>query len=163
MDYKIRLDMMVGKILALASFTVLGIICAHAEAPSASLGDLILTDYWVRPSTGRPNTAAYVTITNHGDQPDKLVKADCAYAHTVEIHNHIEENGVMKMRPVNFIEAGKKPVTMKPGGLHIMLMGVKDAFKDQKMIPLTLHFEKAGAITLNFPIAKSHVQAQKCP
>ena len=150
------------KIVALASFMTLGIINAQAETPSVPIGNLTLTDYWIRPSTGRPNTAAYVTITNQGNQPDKLVKAECVHANTVELHNHIEENGVMKMRRVDFVEAGKKPISMKPGGLHIMLMGLKDSFKDQKAIPITLHFEKAGEINLNFPVAKSDAQTQKC-
>jgi hypothetical protein len=134
----------------------------HAEAPSVFLGNLTLTNYWVRPSTGRPNTAAYVTITNHGDQHDKLIKAVCVHANTVELHNHIEENGVMKMRPVGFVEIGKEPVIMKPGGLHIMLMDLKDSFKDQEVIPITLHFEKSGTIDLKFPIIKSGAKTQTC-
>lgn len=153
---------MFWKNLIFASFITFGIISAYAEAPAAPLGDLTLTDYWVRPSTGGPNTAAYVTITNQGSQPDRLVKAECSYANSVELHNHIEENGVMKMRPVPFLEAGKSPVAMQPGGLHIMLMGLKDSFKDKNMIPITLHFEKAGKIILDFPVAKADMQPQKC-
>jgi periplasmic copper chaperone A len=159
---KLRIAMMLWKKLPL-SFIIFGIMSAYAEAPSVSLGSLTLTNYWVRPSTGRPNTAAYTTITNHGTQHDKLVKAVCIHANTVEIHEHIEENGVMKMRPVvGFVEVGKEPVVMKPGGLHIMLMGLKDSFKNQEVIPITLHFEKAGAIDLKFPVVKSGAQTQPC-
>lgn len=119
--------------------------------PPLTLGDLSIGHRWIRPSSG-PNTAAYLTITNNGQQADKLVQVDCDAATTVELHNHIEDNGVMKMRPVAFIEIGKDPVELKPGGLHIMLMGLKDSFTGKDHVPLTLYFEKAGKITIDFPI-----------
>jgi copper(I)-binding protein len=99
-----------------------------------------------------PNTAAYLTITNTSDQSDKLVRVECDESKVVEIHNHINDNGVMKMRPVDFIEIGKNPVEMKPGGLHIMLMGLKDSFQGKETIPLTLYFEKAGSVKVDIPI-----------
>ncbi len=120
---------------------------------STSIGSLNITGCWVRPSTGGPNTAAYMTIKNEGAEQDKLIKADCAFATTVELHNHIHENGVMKMRPVQSIDVvNKESVEMKPGGLHVMLMGLKPDFKNQETIKITLHFEKSGRVDIDFPV-----------
>ncbi|MCE3231615.1 MAG: hypothetical protein K0R52_1543 [Alphaproteobacteria bacterium] len=130
----------------------MGIISGIADAcPPVKIGTLSIEHPWVRPSTG-PNTAAYLTITNMSQDPDKLIRAECPDATAVELHNHIEEDGVMKMRPVPFIEIGKDPVELKPGGLHIMLMGLKDSFQGKGSVPLTLHFEKAGKVDVNFSV-----------
>lgn len=128
----------------------IGVATSYAEVV---VGNISLTNYWVRPSTG-PNTAAYVTIVNTGSEMDKLQKAECPDASIVELHNHIEEDGIMKMRPVNFIEVAASPVEMKPGGLHIMLMELKDSFQGKETIPLTLHFEKAGKVEITVPVQK---------
>ena len=122
-----------------------------AIACPIAVGNLSIGNYWVRPPKG-PNTAAYLTITNTTKEPDKLVTVDCPHATTVELHNHSEENGIMKMRPVPFIEIGQNPVEMKPGGLHIMLMGLKGSFQGKETVPLTLHFEKAGKVDINFSV-----------
>lgn len=121
---------------------------------SGVMGNLSIEGCWVRSSTG-PNTAAYLTLTNTGKEADRLIKVECPDAAAVELHTHIEEGGVLKMRPVPFIEIDKGSVEMKPGGLHIMLMGLKDSFKGKKTILLTLHFEKAGAIPIDAPVKTS--------
>jgi len=137
----------------LTSLIFMGIIVAISMAcPPITTGNITIVGHrWVRPSSG-PNTAAYLTITNTGDQPDKLVNVMSEHANTVELHTNIEEDGVMKMRPVAAIEIGKDPVELKPGGLHIMLMGLKSSFQGKDSIPLTLVFEKAGPVTLDFSV-----------
>ncbi|MBX9805543.1 MAG: copper chaperone PCu(A)C [Alphaproteobacteria bacterium] len=139
------------KKITLSCFLILSLFVAAAlSCPPVTVGDLTISEHrWIRPSTG-PNTAAYLTITSK--QNDKLIKVDCKEAETVELHNHIDDNGVMKMRPVEFIAVGKDPVSLKPGSLHIMLMGLKDSFQGKSAIPLTLHFEKAGPVTLDFDV-----------
>lgn len=134
----------------LGAFIASVLITTALACPSVSVGNLSITGHrWIRPSTG-PNTAAYLTIASPSGQPDKLIKVECEDATTIELHDHINDNGVMKMRPVPFIEISKDPVSLKPGSLHIMLMGLKDSFQGKEKIPLTLHFEKAGAVTLDF-------------
>jgi copper(I)-binding protein len=143
---------MLLKKLALLSALIAGIlISATLACPSVTIGDLTLSGRRVRPSTG-PNTAAYLTITNSGNQSDKLIKVDCEHATTVELHNNVNDNGVMKMRPVEFIAIGKDPVFLQPGGLHIMLLGLKDSFQGKERVQLTFHFEKAGSSTMDFSV-----------
>lgn len=152
------------KKFALASILIAYIFMESLHGcPSVSVKNLSLTGHrWIRPSTG-PNTAAYLTITSPTGQPDKLIKVECEYATTVELHNHINENGIMKMRPVDYIEIGKDPVSLKPGSLHIMLMGLKDSFQGKEKIPLTLHFEKAGPITIDFSVKEPDAKTDKTP
>lgn len=134
----------------LGAFMAIILTATVLASPPIAVGDLSITGHrWIRPSTG-PNTAAYLTIASPSGQPDKLIKVECEEATTVELHDHINDNGVMRMRPVPFIEITKDPVSLKPGSLHVMLMGLKDSFQGKEKIPLTLHFEKAGAVTLDF-------------
>lgn len=134
----------------LGAFIASVLITTALACPSVSVGNLSITGHrWIRSSTG-PNTAAYLTIASPSGQPDKLIKVECEDATTIELHDHINDNGVMKMRPVPFIEISKDPISLKPGSLHIMLMGLKDSFQGKEKIPLTLHFEKAGKVTLDF-------------
>lgn len=147
--------MILTKFFFIISLYLIGVIVPMSKTVSLMTHKgLSFERLWVRPSTG-PNTAAYITITNSGDQSERLIKVESADAATVELHNHIEEDGVMKMRPVNFIEIGPDPVEMKPGGLHIMLMGLKKSFQGKKEIPLTLHFEKAGKVDIIFSVKTS--------
>ena len=135
------------------AFMLMGIITslAQTQAP-VTIGTLTLSgNRCIRPSSG-VNTAAYITIANSGPEKDKLIKAECADTTVTELHNHSHDNGVMRMRPVDFIEIGNEPVALKPGSLHIMLMGLKESFRGKKSIPLTLTFEKAGPVTLDFPV-----------
>jgi periplasmic copper chaperone A len=144
--------MPIRKSALLGAFMIIILTATVLASPPITVGDLSITGHrWIRPSTG-PNTAAYLTITSPGGQPDKLIKVECEDATAVELHDHINDNGVMKMRPVPFIEISKDPVFLKPGSLHIMLMGLKDSFQGKEKIPLTLHFEKAGSITIDFSV-----------
>ena len=91
--------------------------------------------------------AVYVTLSNAGSQADALVSASSDAAQTVELHEVKNEGGVMKMRPVSAIPvpAGGK-TELKPGGYHIMLMGLKHDLKPGEKVPVTLKFEHGGEV-----------------
>jgi len=93
--------------------------------------------------------AAYMLIANSGGA-DKLISASTNVAKTVELHTVIEENGVMQMRPVEGgIEVpASGNVELKPGGYHVMLIGLTKDLKAGDTVDLTLQFEKAGTTTL---------------
>lgn len=104
------------------------------------------------PFPGRDTAAGYMSITNHGKTDDRLVSATSPISGAVEIHNHIEENGVMKMRQVAGIEikAGET-VELKPGSFHLMMFNTKLA-EDQTDVSLTLNYENAPSVTMIVPI-----------
>lgn len=95
-----------------------------------------------------PNTAAYMKVTNTGREDDKLLSVACTFAGRVELHDHFNENGIMKMRPVQAIEiSAGQSIELVPGGKHIMFFNVrKDALQEGQTVVLTLEFAKAGMI-----------------
>lgn len=147
-----------------------------AQAPAATLGDLTIGDPWVRPAnpnapaptpvpdaTAAPmggamemgaliTTGGYLTVANSGAEPDYLIAAaaPAGLADAVELHSVVDEGGMMRMRPVERIEvpAGGE-VALKPGGFHIMFIGVKQELKPGDTVRLSLTFAKAGTVELD--------------
>ena len=135
---------MIKTVLAALLALVTG--ASAALAGDATIGPMKVEHAWARASAGPANGAAYLTITNTGATADRLIAASGDVSKTAQLHNHINEGGVMKMRPVAAIEvAPGQTVTLAPGGYHIMLMGLKAPLKQGDSFPLTLSFEKAGA------------------
>ena len=133
---------------------ILSVPATAGDVGMAKVGAVMIHDGWARASIGSaPNSAAYMTLMTQGDAADKLVGAKTQVAETVEIHNHIIEDGIAKMREVKSIDV--KPgemATLEPGGFHVMLMGLKEPLKDGDLLPLTLIFEHAGEVKLEVPI-----------
>jgi len=145
---------------ALAAFSLAAVTIAAQPAAADSHGHgkgIMVMDTWARatPPTAK-NGAAYFAIHNQGKMADKLVSASADVAKKVEIHNHINEGGVMKMRKVEggiTIPAGGM-AELKPGGYHIMFMGLHAPLKEGDSFPMTVTFEKAGAKQLTVKIMK---------
>lgn len=98
---------------------------------------------------------AFVSLTNSGDD-DTLTAAESPVADRIELHNHTMIDGIMKMREVEGgipLPSGET-VMLKPGGLHIMLMGLKQPLKKGETLPLTLHFESGETLALDVPVMK---------
>lgn len=104
------------------------------------------------PFPGRDTAAGYFSITNHGTTDDKLISATSPISGAVEIHNHIEEDGVMKMRRVDGIavKAGET-VELKPGSYHLMMFKAKLA-DGQSDVSLTLNYENSPSMTMIVPL-----------
>ena len=99
---------------------------------------------------GMPSSAAYLKITNNGVSDDRLIAVKAAIAQRVEIHSMEMDHGVMRMRAVDgglAISAGDS-VTLAPGALHIMLMGLTTDLAPDTQHEIILVFEKAGDIKL---------------
>jgi len=104
------------------------------------------------PFPGRDIAAGYMSITNHSKSDDKLVSVTSPISGAVEIHNHIEENGVMKMRQIAGIPIGAgETVELKPGSYHLMMFKAKLP-EDQADVSLTLNYEKAPSVTMIVPV-----------
>ena len=110
---------------------------------------------WSRAALAGHEGAVYLTITDTGP-PDTLTAVTTPVASMAELHRSFNDNGVMKMRPVGAlpIEPGK-PVTLAPGGYHIMLMGLKQTLKEGDSFPVTLKFTKAGQVTATAMVQKA--------
>lgn len=102
---------------------------------------------------GMEQTGAYVLLKNSDKSDHALVKAASPAARVVELHTVIDEGGMKKMRqvPKMDIQAGGE-TQLKPGGLHIMLIGLKEPLKEGAEVPITLIFEDASEIALKAPV-----------
>lgn len=118
-----------------------------ASATSAFAGGIEVSDAWARASAKMARAgAAFITIKNSGGA-DRLIAAKSDVSKKTELHTHIKEGEIMKMRHVEAINVPANGMAMlKPGGDHVMFMGLKEPFKEGSMFPLTLVFEKAGEI-----------------
>ena len=91
------------------------------------------------------NSAAYLLLINHGDEPERLLKAESDVADSVEIHISEMKDGVMRMRPVDWIEIPPRgQVELKPAGLHIMLVGVNRELVAGDKVDLVITFMNVG-------------------
>lgn len=136
-------------------------LSACAGQAVTKTGGIEISAPWARaaaamPGMGGANGAAYMVIRNHSAQPDRLLKAESSVAGAVELHKSEMKDGVMSMAPVPAIDVpANGQVELKSGGLHIMLIGLKQDLKPGDQITLTLTFEKAGKIEV-----KADVKAQ---
>lgn len=135
---------------ALAVFAAL-MLTATAQAHDYKLGYLTIEHPWARASIGAAKAgAAYFEVTNDGKGSDLLISVSSPVAEHAKLHTHMVEGGVAKMRPVEAIEVNPgAPAILEPGGLHVMLMGLKAPLKEGEMFPLTLTFEHAGTVTVD--------------
>ena len=132
-----------------------GLAALPAAAHDFQLGDLSIDHPWARASAGPArNSAAFMTIHNKGDA-DRLVAAAGDVSKRVELHTHLMEGDVMKMRQVEAIDIPAGGMAeLKPGSFHVMLIGLNEPLKEGDSFPLTLTFEKAGEVTLEVSVEK---------
>jgi len=141
------------KLLAFAASLV------AASAALSQPSQLEVNSAWAAATPGKAeNGAAYVTIQS--PTADRLVSASSPVAKNAEVHTMSMQGMVMKMRPVAGLDipAGQ-PVTLKPGGEHIMLMGLNQPLQEGRSFPLTLDFEKAGPRTVTVTVEKAGSRA----
>jgi copper(I)-binding protein len=114
--------------------------CKPASAPPAVSVD----GAWARATVpGQTGSAAYFTIRNAGG-PDKLLSVTSPAA-DASLHSTSMDNGVMRMRPLEGLDVPKDgTVELKPGGTHVMLMGLKQPLQSGATLELDLKFEKSG-------------------
>ena len=138
-------------VLALGLFA----FASGAAAGEFGVGDLVVEQPWARATPGKGKTgAAYLTLSNHGATADRLLAVATPIAKRAELHGHMMDAGVMKMRPVTAIEvAPGTPTVLQPGGLHVMLMGLRAPLKEGDRFPLTLTFEGAGSVEVQVDVA----------
>jgi copper(I)-binding protein len=122
---------------------------------------------WARANvvTESGNSAIFVDIVNHSDSDDKLISAATDICKTVELHTHKKIGNVYQMRPIETISLPKgKKVSLKPGGLHIMLLNLKKPLNEGDTIQVTFTFEKAAEQTVDIEVRKAAAKkSHECP
>jgi len=127
---------------------------APVLAKDAMAGPIRIESPWARPTPpGAPTGGAYMTLVNTGTQSDRLLGGSSPVSSRFEIHEMSMAGGVMRMRKLDGLPVpAKGTVALKPGGYHVMLIGLKRPLKIGERVPATLRFEKAGEVTVEFKV-----------
>lgn len=143
---------------ALLSFSALTYAAEHAvHSSEASKGQYVATiasigikQPWSRALPPTAHTGAtFVTLDNQG-AADRLIRAYSPVAEKTELHNHIHQDGLMKMVEVEAIDVpASGTLELKPGSYHVMLIGLKQPLKEGERFPIRLEFEQAGSVELD--------------
>lgn len=144
------------KIRHLVSLVALLTLPAAAVAWTP-VADLIqVEDPYVRAvPPGQPNSAAFLSLRNSDDQPHEILYARSPAAAVVELHTHINNGGLLKMRRIPAIELPPGKVTrLAPGGLHIMLIKLHKELKPGDEVRLTLVFDDDSEMALQAPVRR---------
>lgn len=139
----------------LHKFAGAALFLAAAAPAAAETGAIRIEHPWSRATpAGATTGAAYMTIENGSNAEDRLTGATSDVAATTEIHEMKMADGVMKMRAVTdgLAVPAHGSVALKPGGYHVMLIGLKKPLKAGETVVLTLDFAKAGKVDVSAPV-----------
>lgn len=117
--------------------------------------EMVIEDAYARASSPVAKSgAAFMQISNTSDQMDHLIEARSEAAMRVELHTHVEKDGVMSMVHIEegFAVAPGETIELARGGKHVMFMGLNAPFEQDETITLTLVFERAGEVLVTVPI-----------
>lgn len=123
----------------------------------SSAAQIEVENAWTRATAPNAKTgAAYMVLKNNGSTDDKLIGAESDVAKKTQIHTAEMKDGMMNMHRVEFILVpGGGSAELKPGGYHVMMMGLKQPLKEGREVHITLKFENAGEIKVTAPVKKA--------
>ncbi len=132
----------------------LGAAPGDAPAPLYRAGHIEVSRLHATPTPPTASVAAvYLWITNSGTTEDRLVKVSSPIAARADVHATSMTQGIMQMRQMQTVEVpAGAPLKLEPGGLHIMLQGLKEPLRAGSAFPLTLEFRDAGMLTVQVPV-----------
>lgn len=128
----------------------------RTTAGTARGGDLVIEAGWTRePPPGASVGAGYMAITNTGPRADTLIGGSVAFAERLELHEMAVVDGVMRMAPLadGLVVPPGETVTLRPGGDHVMFMGLTDPPVAGDAVEVTLRFAVAGDVEITLPVA----------
>ncbi|MBO1520097.1 copper chaperone PCu(A)C [Oceanisphaera pacifica] len=136
----------------LTSALLLGTAAVSAHDYHAA--DLDIAHPWARPLPPVATVGVtYFTVSNQSDTDDVLLSAESPVSETVEIHTHVKEGDMMKMRKLDELAIpAHKEVILAPGGHHLMLMNLKEVPTEGERFPVTLHFKEAGSVEVEVAV-----------
>jgi copper(I)-binding protein len=130
-----------------------------AAARDYDAGAIHISHPWIRATPpGAATAAGYLTITNRGSEPDRLLGGETPDANSLGVHEMSMNGPIMRMRPIpgGLLIAPGKSVTLSAGGnRHLMLVGLKRGLKAGDQVPTTLKFQKAGSVKVTFTVEQT--------
>ena len=134
---------------------LLSLMVGEATAQEFKFGSITVTVPWSRATPkGAAVAAGFMVVHNSGSSADRLLGGESDAAKEVQVHEMAMDNQVMKMRQLTAgleIPAGAT-VELKPGGYHLMLMGLAKPLAENDRYKITLNFERAGKVIVDFKV-----------
>lgn len=134
---------------------LLGVLLFFGLCQTASADGIDVDDAWARATVeGMTMGGAFMEIKNETRTDDALIGGSSPVSERVEVHTHVNDNGVMRMREVKGgipLPKGRE-VALKPGSYHVMFMGLKRPLKEGEKFPLTLKFKNAKPKTVEVEV-----------
>lgn len=147
---------MKNRLFLAAAFLLAGTIAVSPVlARDYTLGAIRIDQPWSRATPASAQTAGgYMTLTNKGTEPDRLIAVESAAAGRAELHEMKMDGSIMRMRELEkgVALAPGATVELKPGGYHVMFMQLKEPLKKGQSVPVVLVFEKAGRISVDMQV-----------
>jgi len=125
-----------------------------AVAHGYEKGDIQVRHPWARATPpGAKVGAAYLEIRNTGKEPDRLIGAASPAAERVEVHVQVRDGDILKMREVaGLVAPARQRLSLRPGGPHLMIVGLGKPLVKGDRVPLTLRFERAGELQIELEV-----------
>lgn len=132
-------------------FVLAGVLLLSA---CSEVSEIEAHEYWARAAMKGNNGAVYMQLHNHTENDDELLSVSSDVAEAVEIHEStVDANGVMQMNMLPSLPlAAAEELELKPGGMHVMLISLKEDLKVGDEITVTLHFKNHEDIVLAAPV-----------
>ena len=143
--------------MRLAAAALLLLLATATLAHSHEKGDIEVHHPWSRATPpGAKLAVGYMEIRNRGSQPERLLSASTAAAKRVEMHVTLREGEIMRMRQVPSFEipAGER-FALRPGGSHLMLVGLTRSLEKGGRFRMTLRFERAGELEIELEVQEA--------
>ncbi len=134
------------------------------SASSLFANEVVILDAYVRAvPPNLPNSASFMKITNNSNKKISLISVNSTVAKNIELHEHVKSNGMMKMQQIQSIEIpANSTVELKPGGLHVMLIGLNKKLKaTDKVDSFKFNFSDDTSIVLKNVPVKSVMMGMK--
>lgn len=149
-----------NKIMQIVFVMLISVLSSNTFAAAKASESITVIDPYVRAvAPGQTVSAAFMQLENGSAEALSVVNATSTVSKVVELHSHVHEGGMMKMRRIDNIDvpANGKAV-LEPGGLHIMLIGLHDELQLDQKVSITLEFSDGSSKTIEAPVRKIMMQ-----
>lgn len=138
-----------------AAIALTAVVATPIAAAPSRVGAITVSGAWSRETaSGQAVGGGFARIANSGARNDRLVGATSPIAAEVQLHTMSMDGGVMRMRQVTdgIAVPARGTLELRPGSFHVMFMGLKRQLRQGEHFPVTLRFQRAGRVTVQFAV-----------